>query len=251
MLKSCVTSLTEAFEVGGVDGDIKVVLNEANKPSVEFLQDKKIDFVALQENRGTLAIDYLTHLVNSEYTITINDDQIVAHNFFTRYFDMIKEYYPCSISSFCVEPAQTDNPLAIYDDLGHVSEKSTYEKFLHNVKNGKYDRQDMYGYVHPQMVKTNDWKLVGGYGIQYINDFGLAGYCADDYFSYRLWTAHDQKFKFIVNGKSFVYHQISATTNRLDKNVKHFNAHEGFVKFTGMNAEYFKRVCTKKGNILE
>ncbi len=239
LLKVCVNSLLNSFTV---PTEIKVVLNESNYESVTFLQAHGIDFVSLQENRGTVAVDLLTPLIKTPYVVTINDDQLIHPGWQDDLLLKVEKFYPCMVAVKCVEPEDTGNSMVTCDNLGHVLELQTYEKFIANTNQKKYQSDDVYGYNHPAILKTEDWKAVGGYSCGLAFDyFGLGGYCADDYFNYKIFELHKGNFRFIISGDSFAYHQVSFTGKRLPNEIKNYDAHSRFVELTGITTQQFRK----------
>jgi len=238
MLYTCVESLrANSLE----NTNIKVVLNEYNRDSVNYLSDINIDFVACKDNRGTVAVDLLTPLLDSEYVVSINDDQIVNKGWDADLLNIYTDHYPCVPSVKCVEPEFTNNPMVIADNVGHILEILTRIKFEENCLNDKYKTHNLYGFNHPNLVRVSDWKKVGGYscGLPY-NFFGLGGYNNDDYFNYKLWKLYDEQLKFIVSGNSWVFHQVSFSGKRLPPEIKNYDSHAKFVELTGMTTKQFR-----------
>lgn len=238
MLKACVNSLLTSFTV---DTDIKVVLNESDKESINFLHDHNIDFVSSTKNLGCAAVDLVTPMVNSPYIITVNDDQLFSENWQNGLLELYKDFYPVVPCSTCVELEDTNNSMVEVDNLGDILSPETLIKFRINCNNGKYNRLNRYGYNHPALFKTSDWKAVGGYSLNIPFDtFGLGGYCLDDAFNYKIWKLYNESIKFVVSGNSFVYHYVSYTGKRLPAHIKNFNAHGEFLKISQMSTSAFR-----------
>ncbi len=66
----------------------------------------------------------------------------------------------------------------------------------------------------PNIVHRDMWDLVGGYSIEYTPGLG-----SDPDFSAKLWMAGVRYFKTL--GSSMCYHFMSASVNRVRKNVGH------------------------------
>lgn len=237
LLKNCIASLMDANQS---KNNIKVVLNEADDESIEFLKFEKIDFVALSQNRGVLAIDYLKPLIDTEYFMSTNDDMIFAEGFQSDLESIMKEYGPASASCSLVEPFWTQNNSVVVDSLGSAEESSTTESFVRNIRDGKYKISRRVSYNHPIMVRTEDFYKVGGYSANFDNDF-VVGYGADDYFAYRLWKLHKENFLCVSSNKSFVYHGVSQTMKKIDQKVRDANSgQEAFLRKTGMSIQQFR-----------
>lgn len=237
LLRSSVRSLLRSFTV---DASLKVVLNEPQKESIEFLSDHNIEFVVSRKNRGPIAVDLLNPLVDSPYIVTVNDDQLFQKGWLERLVEVAKTP-ACSASCQLVEPEDTGNPLVFPMDLGFVGDESTAEAFYQKAENERvFRREARIGYIHPKMVKTSDWMSVGGYGL-WDYGFGVGGQAADDYFAYRLWEKYGGQFRFyaLADGCA-VYHQISHTAKKLPAHVRHHNAGGYFKSRVGMTTQEFR-----------
>jgi len=238
MLNRCIESLLDSITF---NTEIKVVLNETSKESTNYLFDKKIDFVSLQTNYGCAAVDLLTPLINTEYVITINDDFLFPIGWQNDLVEIYKDKFPVVPCSSCVELENTFNPMVHLDNCGDILKEETLTLFRNNYVNGKYKRRNIYGYNHPSMFRTEDWRRVGGYSCGLPLDFfGPGGYCLDDYFNYRIWKLYNQQIDFVVSGNSCVYHHVSFSGKRLPPGIKNYDTNTKFVELTGMTVRHFR-----------
>lgn len=239
MLKACLNSLLDS---NTFSTDIKVVLNEGNKDSANYLIDNKIDFYYSKENLGCAAVDVLTKTVETPFICTVNDDMLFHYGWQDDLFKLYKEHYPCVPCSGCVELENTYNHMVQVDNCGDILLKETLNTFRNNYLNGKYFRENLLGYNHPSLIKTEDWKAVGGYSLNLpFNHFSKGGYCLDDAFNYKIWKLYNEQIKFIVSGKSFVYHYVSYSGKRLPSEIKNFDSHSKFVEIAGMSSNEFRQ----------
>ena len=240
LLKISIESISSNLNLE-VDG-IAVVLNESDLESISYLHNKKIPFVSIPENRGVLAIDYLIPFIqNSEYFLNTNDDMLFHSGFAEDLIGIIENYYPCSASCFLVENFHSGNGCVYTDStLGSIYDPETNIRFLENVKNGKYIRENnITSYNHPICVRSSDYLKVGGYSGSW--DMGFYnGYVRDDMFAVELYNLHQENFKFISSKKSVVYHESSATMRRLPPHIKNVSNDGNFRAKTGMNTHQFK-----------
>jgi hypothetical protein len=227
-------SLKKSFTV---DAQIIVVLNEGDKESAGFLCDENIPFIKLDQNFGTLAVDYAAHLIQSEYYVNANDDMLFHRGWDSDLIQIIEENYPASASCARVEPVSVGEYGVLIDDLGAFEE--AYEPFIRNYTRGKYKIAPYISHYHPIMVKTQDYFKVGGYSDKFDWNW-FPGYALDDYFAWRLWKLHDCKYKPITSGNSFVYHGLSRTMIRLPDEIRRRDVWSYFLKKTGMTTEEFK-----------
>jgi len=203
------------------DTKLYVVLNDADKESIELCQAYDVEFIALKENWGTLGVDFFLPTLNCEAVGQINSDMIPSEGWDTNLLKILKENGPCSVSTQLVEPYGTHNPLVYVDNLGEFSLSLEF-KFQENYRNGQYNRDTVVGYNHPIIVTLEDYKKVGGYSNNFDARFRPLCYGLDDHYAWRLRQLHPN-FQFIASGKDFVYHCISATNNKFDKNYRDSN----------------------------
>jgi hypothetical protein len=241
------TELLKVFIEGLINSlslktEIYINLNEADQNSIEYLNEVGIKFVAHSDNKGTAAVDCLTPLLKSEWVSTINDDEIPYLGWQDSLKELVSRYWPCCPSVTCVEPEYTGNPMVIADNCGHILHKNTRSNFISQCDSGVYYRKNLFGYQHPTLYLTEAWKAIGGYSCGLPFDFfGLAGYCLDDYFNYKMKQFLGKDTKFIVAGDAFCYHQVSHTTKLLPSSIKNFDAHSKFVELTGISTQEFRQ----------
>jgi hypothetical protein len=250
LLKACVDSLIESLDMTK-DG-IAVVLNEADNESVQYLHDLKIPFVAVAENRGELAIDYLKPFVeNSDYFINSNDDMIYHAGFADDLISIIEENYPCSASCVLVENFNSNNPSVYVDEeLTDFYDLNIQNKYKKNASEGKYKRSHKTcGYMHPICVKSVDYLESGGYSGNWDMDF-FSGYGRDDMFAATLYGLHKGDFRFITSKNSSVYHASSATNIRKPQKLREQGNEEAFNKRCCMSMHQFKSLVGV-GSVIE
>jgi hypothetical protein len=242
LLEKCINSLLLSLDFNK-DG-IAVVLNEADINSINFLLKFKIPFVALPENRGVLAIDYLKPFIeNSEFFINSNDDMLFHPGFAEDLISIIEKYYPCSASCRLIENFYSGNFVVTVDEsLIDIYSHQTFNLFLDNVKNNKYlQKNKSIGWMHPICVKSQDFLKIGCYSGNWDMDF-YSGYARDDMFAYELWKLHNKNFIHICSEKSFVFHASSATMKRLPSEIREKNNFDLFHQKTGMDIFKFREI---------
>lgn len=237
LLALCIDSLRDSLTV---DASIKVVLNEGDKKSCEILCDHNIEFFRLDKNLGTLSVDFLINSLNSEYWCAINDDMYFVKGWDQNLISIIESFYPCSASTFYVEPIESGNFATVVDDLGPFTDPLTRQKFEDNYKAGKYKlKKKIVSYIHPIMVKTNDYFDVGGFSNGFDTRF-FPGYGLDDHFCWRLWKKHNGNFRFISSDTHCVYHAVSLTGKKLSPEIKARSGQPPFYNDTGMTIGQFR-----------
>jgi GT2 family glycosyltransferase len=222
--------------------EVYINLNEASEECIEILESRGVRYIANPNNLGTAAVDLLTPMLKAPWIFTINDDQIPYFGWQDNLRKIAADNWPCCASVTNIEPEFTNNPMVIADDsIGHILELETPKIFRSRCDSGVYHGNNIVGYQHPTIYRTDVWKSVGGYSCGLPFDyFGLAGYCLDDYFNYKVRQYLGPKTNFIVSGKSFCYHQVSNTTKRLPPNIKNFDAQSKFVELTGITTQTFR-----------
>jgi GT2 family glycosyltransferase len=226
-----------------LDTKLFVALNEPNDGSVEYLRSENIQFVVLNENYGTLAVDFLTPFLQSEYVVNMNDDSLLYHGWDEDLVNLIKEYYPAAAQVRGIEKGMKDGIVCIGDTtLPDWLDESAESVFFDNVRNGKYKCDLIHALFHPICCKTEDFYKVYGYGSFDLN--WLPGHSLDTFFAWKLWNMnHD--YKFLSSNSSFYYHGSSLTNNKVrNTNPELNNRHNSdyFKKITGITQQDFHKI---------
>lgn len=242
LLKPCIESIRATT---GLDTQIFVCLNDVDLESSEYLRSEKIPYVAVHENYGTLAVDFLKPFLKSEYVIWINDDSLFSYGWDCDMKHYINKFYPAAAQVRGVEKRPTDGVVALSDmTLPDFTEPHAFAEFNKRVTIGKYKSDLIYGLFHPIACKTKDFLAVNGVS----DDFDMnwwPGHSMDTYFAYKLWKFHDEKTKFIISNTSFYYHGSSLTNKKLKAiDPEADNRHNSgyFMEKTGMDHPAFHRL---------
>lgn len=224
------------------DAKIIVILNEADQKSIDILDNYKITHIDRNDNIGPSAVDFALDLVNTEYIALVNSDMFFAPNWDKICIETIEKYYPATCSCAYIENKGT----WFKDNLGQFN-KNTKDKFLNNVKNGKYNYKMRYGNPHPLVIRTEDYKKIGGISNNFDQKFiESRGRAADDYI---IWQLHqlNNSYKFIINPKALVFHGVSLTELKFKDRI-----HMGdlFQNKTGLTQKKFYKMI-KYGEYLE
>ncbi len=223
------------------DVNLKIVLNEADDESINLCRDYKVDFVAIDKNYGTLAVDFLIPFTNAEYVLQSNTDMYYPKNGWdTAMLKAIKANGNSSISLSLCEPWGHGNPVVITDNCGEFTDSKTCDVFRDNFKAGKYKLHNQVSYTHPILTSFKDLVAVGGYSDNMDMEF-FPGYGIDNDFPYRLWKLYDKKFKFLTLGDWFVYHGISRTNEKLPSDIRARNGINRFIHKNGCHWTDFNR----------
>jgi len=222
------------------DVNLKIVLNEADDESINLCRDYKVDFVAIDKNYGTLAVDFLIPFTNAEYVLQSNTDMYFPVGWDGAMLKSIRANGPCSVSLSLIEPWGHGNPVCITEDCGDFAKEGTCEKFRENFKAGKYKLHNQTSYTHPILTSFDDLKKIGGYSDNM--DMGWhPGYSLDNSLAIRLWRLHNKNFKFITLGDWFVYHGISRTNEKLPSEIRSRNGINHFIHKYGCHWLDFNR----------
>jgi glycosyltransferase involved in cell wall biosynthesis len=235
LLRVCVPSLQTSAKV---PLQIIVILNEADPESIQVCKELGVEFISFKENIGTGAVDLAIPMIRYPYVLNCNSDMGFAEGWDLDLLEIINKFYPCSASCSLVEPVDTGNPVVISDNIGPFVPE-TIEKFRQYCKEGKYKGQYRISYTHPILMKTEDFVRTG-----YSDGFNpkfIPGYSLDDLMPFKLWKHHNERAYPIASGRSFVYHGISMTNNKLTPSIKAQSGWDEFVKITGMNVHQFRQ----------
>jgi GT2 family glycosyltransferase len=234
MLQACIRSLKRSFTV---DAQIVVVLNEGDDESVRVLMAENLQFVRLDRNHGTMAIDFASHLFRSEYIANVNDDMLFHPGWDADLIDIVERYYPASASCHLVEPVASGNPVVVVDDLGPFEQ--AHDAFVERQRAGRYATVPRISHTHPIVVRASDYFRIGGYS-DLFDPRWFPGYCLDNYFCWRLWRHLGSSYRPITSGTSCVYHGGSVTMKKLPLADRQRDTWSYFVQKTGMTVEQFK-----------
>ena len=218
------------------DSTVVYILNEGDAESVSVLVEHDVDFIRMNSNYGTSAIDFAIQLAHSkygaEYITNSNTDMVYAKGWDTDLMNIIEENYPCSASCFLVERSFSDWKNVIMWPFAEFNGE-TADRFISEFEAGNFRLPNkMVAYSHPIMVKTKDFLTVGGYS-HGLDMNWFPGNGLDDWFPYRLMQLHKGNFKFICSDKSGVLHGGSMTSCKLPDDVKKKSNWDYFIEKTG------------------
>lgn len=242
LLKAAIPALLK----GSVeDTKIFVALNQPDKESIDFLLGQpRVQFVRLDNNYGTLAVDALLPLLKSEYSLWLNDDMMFSYGWDKDIIDDLENNYPAAVQIRGVEKRHTDGTIALSDlSLPDFTDPSAYDVFNFNVTAGKYNCNKVYGLFHPILTRTKDLLAVNGY----TDNFDInwwPGHSMDTYFAYKLWR-YNSEYRFILSNTAFDYHGCSMTNKKLkavDPAADNRHNSEYFFKQTGMTHREFHKI---------
>ena len=134
-----------------------------------------------------------------------------------------------------IEPRDTGNKCVLVGNYGTGEENFQKEKLLKEFKELKKD--DWSGSTWPpSVVQTKWWNKVGGYSEEF-----SPGMSSDDDFAMKMWNEGCRIYKGV--GPSKVYHFISKSTGRVDKN----DGRKQFLQKWKIKQSTFHQFYTKRG----
>jgi glycosyltransferase involved in cell wall biosynthesis len=237
LLRVCIPSLQKSLTT---DSEIIVILNEADKESIELLDSLKVKHIDKEENFGPAAIDFAIDLIKDfKYVTNSNSDMLFHKGWDKQVLIELEKNQPCSVSPTLVEPNK-DDPTVVYDYLGEFSNTPDINRiFNEKVEKGAYASDRISSYRHPITCTVKDYLAVNGYS----DDFrpcwiDLKGKGLDDDFPFRLKTMFPD-YQFIRINTAFVYHGISINSKKLNQVLR---GAPKFKKRNGMSLKKFQRI---------
>ena len=231
MLKLCVRSIESN---SSFPHEILVHVNDDSDGTLDWVREMGIRHTHSSENIGVCwALNRLRSLVSSDYMVFINDDMYMCPGWDKAYLDEIKAvgHNKFFLASTTIQPLPHNlRPIGVpVADYGRSVGDFDEDRLLGDVKN--MNVPDTMGAVWPPNIVHRDmWDLVGGYSIEYTPGLG-----SDPDFSAKLWMAGVRYFK--TMGTSLCYHFMSASVNRVKKNVGHLQ----FLRKWGITPRVFLR----------
>ena len=215
MLKLCVRSIESN---SSFSHEILVHINDGSDGTLDWVKEKGIRHTHSADNIGVCwALNRLRSLVSTDYIVFFNDDMYACPGWDKAFYDEIKAlgHKDFFLASTTIQPLAHNLrsigvPVADYGrTVGEFDESS----LLRDIRD--MNVPDTKGAVWPPNIVHRDmWDLVGGYSIEYTPGLG-----SDPDFSAKLWMAGVRYFKTL--GSSMCYHFMSASVNRVRKNVGH------------------------------
>jgi glycosyltransferase involved in cell wall biosynthesis len=239
MLKLCVNSIRKNSTF---DHQIILHINENSDGTKKWAEKNKIDHTFSKQNIGIcLAMNVATTLVRTKYICYMNDDMYALPLWDKFLFDEIKkighDYFFLSATAIEPKGSKSNKCKLSSFDYGKTVENFNEKSLLNDFE--KFKKNDWCGATWPpNIVAKKIWDLVGGYSIEY-----SPGMYSDPDFSMKLWKIGVRYFKGL--GKSRVYHFISHSTKRIQKN----NGRKQFLNKWRLTNSTFSRYYLRRGKI--
>jgi glycosyltransferase involved in cell wall biosynthesis len=237
-LKMCVGSIRKN---SSYPHQIIVHVNEGSDGTIQWLEEKKIDYTYSKKNVGICyALNAARTLAHTDYIVYINDDMYVLPEWDS---ELMKEAEQLDtqlffLSSTMIEPINHNNPCVIAPkDYGSSLDTFKEDELLKDFT--AFEKNDWMGATWPpNIVHISTWDLVGGYSVEF-----SPGMYSDPDFSMKLWQAGVRLFKGVAASR--VYHFGSKSTLRVKKN----NGYRQFIKKWGITPSLFNNEYIKRGEM--
>ena len=235
-LKLCIESLKKNSTF---NNQIIVHVNENNDQTLDFLNEKKIEFTISNKNIGMPAsLNIASSLANKKYVVISHDDFYFCPNWDDYLYKEIKSKDGLFLyTGLMIGPGQ---PLEV--DYG-----SNYIEFNETKLLNEYNKLDFHNFTgstkHPAILKRELWNAVGGWSEEFFPTGG-----DDTDFLVKLWNYGVRDFKGVH--KSRVYHFGSITTRKKNNSKKYYlgsKANKIFVKKWGFSINFFENIYLKSG----
>jgi len=209
-LRLCIHSIKKNSQL---PHQIIVHVNEGADGTREWLKQQHIDHTFSSVNTGIcLGMNAAASLAAADYLLYLNDDMYVCPQWDVFLYEEIKKINSCYfyLSATMIEPRKTGNPCVVYADFGS-SVSSFRENELLEALSSLPSRDWAGATWPPSLMHRMLWNLIGGFSIEF-----SPGMYSDPDISMKLWKAGVRYFKGV--GRSKVYHFMSKTTGRINKN---------------------------------
>ncbi len=235
-LKLCVGSIRKNSHF---KHQIIIHVNEGTDGTLEWVKENKLDYSYSKKNMGICyPLNLARTLLQTDYYLYMNDDMYVCPNWDMELWKAIdkRDNTMLFYSATMIEPEKSGNNCVVSPyNFGRDSDTFDEEKLLKEYQN--LIIEDWSGATWPPNIIHKDlWDLVGGYSVEF-----SPGMNSDPDFSKKLWEAGVRDFKGI--GTSLVYHFMSKSTGRIEKN----NGSKQFLLKWGLTSATFTNEVLRRG----
>lgn len=236
LLKLCIRSIEENSIY---KHQIIVHVNEEKEEITSYLKNKNIDFTSSKSNVGICkSVNACRALAKTDLLLYINDDMYVCPNWDKPLVDEVKiiGHHYFFLSGTMIEPRETGNNCVIAPhDFGNSPENFQEEALKKSF--ATFPFSNFTGTTWPpSLIHKELWDMVGGFSIEF-----SPGMYSDPDLCMKLWQCGVRIFKGL--GESRVYHFMSKSTGRVEKN----NGKKQFLKKWGISASYFMNEILNRG----
>jgi len=236
-LKVCVDSI---IKNSSFSHQIIVHINEGHDGTKEWVEEQGIAHTFSDHNVGVCkALNQASRLATTKYICYFNDDMYALPGWD---YHLVKDIESIGHSNFfisgtMIEPKIGKDKNIIqgqdFGDLSNFRERDLMQSYkdlsMHDWSGASWP---------PNVVPLELWEKVGGYSDEF-----SPGMYSDPDFSMKLWDAGVRYFKGI--GESKVYHFMSKSTGKVDRN----DGRKTFIRKWKITPGYFYRNMLKMGHV--
>lgn len=234
-LKVCVESI---IKNSSFSHQIIIHINEGKDGTKEWVMEQGLEHTFSDYNVGICkALNQASRLASTKYICYFNDDMYALPGWD---YHLVKDMQDIGhqnffISSTMIEPKEGKDPNILqgfdFGDLSHFKERDLMQTYK------ELKMPDWSGASWPpNVVPIALWEKVGGYSEEF-----SPGMYSDPDFAMKLWKEGVRYFKGI--GESKVYHFMSKSTGKVDRN----DGRKTFMKKFRITPGYFYRRMLKMG----
>lgn len=209
-LEICLRSLRQN---SALDNQIIVHVNDGSDGSLSYIQGQKIEYTHSAENIGVCySVNQAAALSKHDWIIYLNDDMYCCPGWDAEIAKSIEQigHDACLLSGTMIEPVDTGNACVSLGNFGRTPSDFDEARLLASFRS--LEKPDWSGSTWPPTVISKRWwHAVGGYSADFSPGIG-----SDNDLSMKMWHAGCRCFYGV--GSSLVYHFISKSTGRIEKN---------------------------------
>ncbi len=234
-LKICLRSLQQNSQM---QHQVIVHLNDGKDGSADYVRELGIDFTESEENIGVCyAVNLAASLARHDWLLFLNDDMYCCPGWDIELAKKIDQigHDGCMLSGTMIEPFETGNSCVAVKDFGRGA--SSFDEAGLLSAYSSLAKADWNGATWPPtLLSKRWWNAIGGFS----TDFS-PGISSDNDLSMKMWHAGCRTF--IGVGTSLVYHFVSRSTAKIQKN----NGRRQFFKKWGVPQSLFDRAFLRRG----
>ncbi len=235
-LKLCVESIRNHSHF---PHQVIVHVNDGSDGTLDWVKEQKLDYTHSADNIGVCqAVNMGRTLARTDYIAYMNDDMVVCPDWDRVLWEEIQRLntHWFFLSATMIEPYPTNSkPVLAPYSYGTTAEDFDEVRLLKEYMD--VDKPDWCGATRPPNVVHKDlWDLVGGYSVEF-----SPGLYSDPDFSMKLWEVGVREFKGL--GKSRVYHFVSKSLGRIQKN----DGRTQFLRKWGITSSTFTKFYLRIG----
>jgi len=194
----------------------------------------------------SLAYKKLTHLVEVDFVLPMNSDMYFLPGWDKALAESIEDPDEPGIwrSPALIEAKPTKGDVSVVKNFGSTIDGFREQDLLDWVKNSI--RTDKKIAMEPQVIRTIDWRELGGWDINF-----WPGFCGDPDWTHRFYNkfhkGHPENMHNVPN--CLIYHFVEITTDRFGWDIRN-KAHRQFEEKWGYSTRHFEGQIFNLGKIL-